>query len=113
MRGAQFALKGGGPPPPHLPADMAASLAPLLAEAGVPAEEARLLLGPGLTNLGERGRERRSTSLDADEWSSGKMGTSVASALPPIKPPSLPPCAEYAHTGTRCGACRYRVSSLP
>lgn len=37
-----------------LPADMAAGLAPLLAEAGVPAEEARLLLGPGLTNLGER-----------------------------------------------------------
>jgi len=33
---------------------MAAGLAPLLAEAGVPAEEARLLLGPGLTNLGER-----------------------------------------------------------
>ncbi|KAI7835657.1 hypothetical protein COHA_010449 [Chlorella ohadii] len=34
-----------------IPADMAAGLAPLLAEAGVPAEEARLLLGPGLTNL--------------------------------------------------------------
>lgn len=34
-------------------ADMAAGLAPLLEEAGVPPDEARLLLGPGLTNLGE------------------------------------------------------------
>ena len=31
---------------------MAASLAPLMDEAGVPPEERRLLLGAGLTNLG-------------------------------------------------------------
>lgn len=38
-----------------LPADMAASLGPLLEEAGVPPEERLLLLGPGLTNLGAGG----------------------------------------------------------
>jgi len=32
---------------------MAAGLAPLLEEASASAEERRLLLGPGLTNLGE------------------------------------------------------------
>lgn len=35
-----------------VPADMAAGLAPLMDEAGVSAQERRLLLGPGLTNLG-------------------------------------------------------------
>ena len=36
-----------------LPADMAVGLGPLLAEASASAEERRLLLGAGLTNLGE------------------------------------------------------------
>lgn len=73
------------PPPPCCPADMAVGLGPLLAEATASPEERRLLLGPGLTNLGEAGKG------ESKQWGRSRLGKRPAKAAHWMQMPAMPP----------------------
>ena len=86
---------------------MGAGLAPLLEEAGVPAEERRLLQGPGLTNLGAcvclmgcwAGRGRAGQ---------GGAGSAAAAGLRQQPSFSGPWCSAGACAGSAAAACLLR-----
>lgn len=76
-----------------IPADMAASLALLLQEAAVPDAERQLLLGPGLTNLGERRWQPRALVRPATAtWRCAQLFRAVQLAC-------RAPCARYPPAG--------------